>query len=89
MNIVAVSKPQCLYSTGPVQYRTGTHTDLFGVPIEEKPAPREKRLGYLSKTELIEAVRKIFPNARVLPNISLSDCGKPRRLSFNGNSRNE
>jgi len=84
MNAVVVSKiktQQCLYCTGPVQYRASTRTatrqvDLFGVPIQEKPF-REKRLGYLSKVELIERVRKIFPNAKVLPNTKSSAYGAP------------
>jgi hypothetical protein len=45
--------------------------DLFGVRIPEKKRKKEKRLGYLPKKELIEAVRKIFPNATVLPNEDL------------------
>jgi len=44
---------------------------LFGVRIREKPV-REKRLGYLPKKQLIEEVRKIFPNATVLRNIKSS-----------------
>jgi hypothetical protein len=72
MNTAVVSKietSQGLSCTGPAPSRIGTQTDLFGAPVREKPAPKEKRLGYLSKTELIDEVRKIFPNARVLPNI--------------------
>lgn len=34
---------------------------------QEKKSKKEKRLGYLGKKELIEEVRKIFPNASVLP----------------------
>jgi hypothetical protein len=56
--------------TGPVQTRTGMNpkVDLLGVRIREKKRKKEKRLGYLGKKELIAEVRKIFPNAKVLPN---------------------
>jgi len=53
---------------GSVLTRTGTRTrvvDLLGVKIREK---KKKGLGYLPKKELIAEVRKIFPNATVLPN---------------------
>lgn len=42
--------------------------DLLGAIIREQKRKKEKRLGYLGKKELIEEVRKIFPNAAVLPN---------------------
>jgi hypothetical protein len=42
--------------------------DLLGVRLREKKRKREKRLGYLGKKELIAEVRKVFPNASVLPN---------------------
>jgi hypothetical protein len=42
--------------------------DLFGVKIPPEKKKKEKRLGYLPKKELLEEVRKIFPNAAVLPN---------------------
>ena len=42
--------------------------DLLGARIIPKKQKKEKRLGYLSKKELLAEVRKIFPNARVLPN---------------------
>jgi hypothetical protein len=42
--------------------------DLLGVRIGEQKRKKAKRLGYLSKKELIAEVRKIFPNATVLPN---------------------
>jgi hypothetical protein len=38
--------------------------------VREKKKKKEKRLGYLGKKELIAEVRKIFPNATVLPNIN-------------------
>ena len=47
--------------------RTGT-LDLLGAKVREKKSKREKRLGYLSKKELIAEVRQIFPDATVLPN---------------------
>jgi hypothetical protein len=42
--------------------------DLLGVRIREQKRKKEKRLGYLAKKELMAEVRKIFPNATVLPN---------------------
>ena len=57
--------------TGSVLTRTGTRTgviDLLGERIRERKRKKEKRLGYLPKKELIAEVRKIFPNATVLPN---------------------
>jgi hypothetical protein len=45
--------------------------DLFGVWIREKKKKRKKGLGHLPKKELIAAVKEIFPNATVLPNIKL------------------
>jgi hypothetical protein len=42
--------------------------DLLGARIGEEKRKKEKRLGYLSKKELIAEVRKIFLNATVLPN---------------------
>jgi len=70
MNAVVVSKiktSQCSKGSSPVPNRTATRTDLFGVPIR-KNSSRKARLGDLSKKELIAEVRKIFPNATVLPN---------------------
>jgi hypothetical protein len=46
--------------------------DLLGMRIGEKKRKKEKRLGYLQKKELIAEVRKIFPNATVLPNLEMS-----------------
>jgi ABC-type branched-subunit amino acid transport system ATPase component len=46
--------------------------DLLGVRLPEKKKQREKRLGYLPMKELIAEVRKIFPNATVLPNLEMS-----------------
>jgi len=74
MNAVVVSKietSQCSKGTSPVQCRTGIQTgmvDLLGVRIRERKRKKEKRLGHLPKKELIAEVRKIFPNAAVLPN---------------------
>jgi hypothetical protein len=42
--------------------------DLLGMRTGEEKRKKEKRLGYLPKKELIAEVRKIFPNATVLPN---------------------
>jgi hypothetical protein len=57
---------------GSVLTRAGARTgmvDLLGVRIIwEKKKKKGKRLGYLPKKELIAEVRKIFPNAAVLPN---------------------
>jgi len=56
---------------GSVLTRTGMNpeVDLLGVRmIREQKRKKEKRLGYLPKKELIAEVRKIFPNATVLPN---------------------
>jgi len=56
---------------GSVLTRTGTRTgvvDLLGVKIREQKRKKGKGLGYLPKKELIAEVRKIFPNATVLPN---------------------
>jgi hypothetical protein len=56
---------------GSVLTRTGTRTgmvDLLGRMIREQKRKKEKRLGYLPKKELIAEVRKVFPNATVLPN---------------------
>jgi hypothetical protein len=50
--------------------RTDTRTglvDLLGARIPERKRKKEKRLGYLGKKELLEEVRKIFPDAKVLP----------------------
>ena len=41
--------------------------DLLGMRTGEEQRKKEKRLGYLPKKELIAEVRKIFPNATVLP----------------------
>jgi hypothetical protein len=49
---------------GSVLTRTGM-VDLLGVKIRER---KKRGLGYLPKKELIAEVRKIFPNAAVLPN---------------------
>jgi ABC-type branched-subunit amino acid transport system ATPase component len=46
--------------------------DLLGVRIGEKKRKKGKSLGCLSKKELIAEVRKIFPNATVLPNLEMS-----------------
>jgi hypothetical protein len=82
MNTVLSKKlqTQCFSkSARSVPCRAGTQVDLFGAPIPEKPIPREKRLGYLSRTELLDEVRKVFPNAKVLPNIKSSADPAPIR----------
>jgi len=49
--------------------RTGRQVDLLGVRIiPKKKSKEQKRLGYLSKKELLATVREVFPNATVLPN---------------------
>ena len=61
----------CSTCARPVPTRLGSRTatvDLLGVKIREPKRKKEKRLGYLGKKELIAEVRKIFPNAKVLPN---------------------
>src|SRR6476620_11344232 len=71
MNTVGSEKTQCSLSTGSVLPRTGTRTemvDLLGVRIREQKRKKGKGLGCLPKKELIVEVRKIFPNATVLPN---------------------
>jgi len=75
MNTVgSKTKLQCFFSTSPVPSRAGTQTatglqaHLFGMRIPEQKPKKEKRLGYLRKTELLAEVRKIFPGAKVLPN---------------------
>jgi len=57
-----------MHTTSPVtRTRTGV-VDLLGVRIPERKRKKGNRLGYLGKKELIAEVRKIFPNATVLPN---------------------
>jgi hypothetical protein len=71
MDTVFSKKNAVFLRTSPVPIRAGTQTasvDLFSVRIPEPKQKQEKRLGYLGKKELIEEVRKIFPNAKVLPN---------------------
>ena len=67
MDTVSLNKTRCSTSAGPVRTGTGP-VDLLGVKIPERKKKKEKRLGYMGKKELIEEVRKIFPNATVLPN---------------------
>jgi len=67
MDTVFSNKTRCSTSAGPVQTRTGP-VDLLGIRVREPKRKKEKRLGYLGKKELIAEVRKIFPNAKVLPN---------------------
>jgi hypothetical protein len=47
--------------------------DLFGVQILEPKPRKRKGLGYLSEKELIEQVRRIFPNAKVIESTVDSD----------------
>ena len=71
MNTVASKKTQCSTCARSVPTRLGSRTgtvDLLGIRIPEPKKKKEKRLGYLGKKELIEEVRKIFPNVKVLPN---------------------
>jgi hypothetical protein len=74
MSTVTSKQILCPTSTSSVLTRIGTRTgispqvDLLGVRVREKKRKKEKRLGYLPKKELIAEVRKIFPNATVLPN---------------------
>jgi hypothetical protein len=69
MNTVVSKQTQGSTCARPVQTRLGsrTPTDLFGARIPQPKRKKEKRLGYLGKKELIEEVRKVFPNAKVLP----------------------
>jgi hypothetical protein len=67
---VSISKNrQFSKGTGLVQAQTGAETDLdlFGVRTSEPKLKKnqKKRLGSLGKLELLEEVRKIFPNATV------------------------
>jgi len=68
MNTISSKQMQRRTSPIPVLSRAGAQVDLLGARIRERKKKREKRLGYLRKKELLEEVRKIFPNATVLPN---------------------
>ena len=68
MNTISSKQMQRRTSPIPVLSRAGAQVDLLGATIRERKRKSEKRLGYLRKKELLEDVRKIFPNATVLPN---------------------
>jgi hypothetical protein len=73
-----------MHTTNPVTRTRTEVVDLLGVRIRERKRKKGKRLGYLGKKELIAEVRKIFPNATVLPNESTTLCAP----GFSGEMQN-